>query len=73
MIRQGDREWDVPFQVPMSICPRRLVPSFNLNGYDRLLHITKPYLCWIETFFTVLGATKLIQRNLIVRVNVACP
>ena len=35
----------MPFQVPTSICPLRLVPSFNLHGYGRLLlHVTKPYL-----------------------------
>jgi len=39
------QQWDVPFQVLTSICPQRLVPSFNLNSYDRLpLHVTKPYL-----------------------------
>ena len=43
-LQQQAHRWDVPFGVPMSVHPMRLVFSFIFNqAACLLLHATKPY------------------------------
>ena len=47
-------QWDVPFEVPMSICPLCLALSFYLYGYGRRFFMqespTQMLIFWIDTF-----------------------
>ena len=51
-------QWDVPFQVPTSICPLRHVPVCLWLSSSRNKAIPACY--FLDQHF-VLGATKLIQ------------